>query len=59
MNIFDKFRAKNIDIDTQYDKFYRRKLREWGIRSPNDLSGPMKKKFYEEVEREWKQINKG
>ena len=39
--------------DKDYDKFFRAKLKKWGIKSPSELSKEDQKKFYDEVDRDW------
>jgi hypothetical protein len=38
---------------TQYAKFFKDKLEEYGVKSPGELSDEDKKKFFSEVEKEW------
>jgi hypothetical protein len=40
--------------ENKYDKFFRKKMKEWNISSPDELSKEEKKKFFDEVDREWK-----
>lgn len=40
--------------DSAYQKFFKKKLKEWGVNSPADLSDADKKKFFAEVEKGWK-----
>lgn len=37
----------------EYQKLFRRKLQDFGVESPNDLSDADKKAFYESVDSEW------
>jgi hypothetical protein len=36
-----------------YKKFFAAKLKKYGVDSPEDLSDADKKKFYDEIDREW------
>lgn len=36
-----------------YEEFFKKKMKEWGINSPDELSEKDKKKFFKEVEDEW------
>ena len=37
----------------EYQKFYNGKLAKWKIKSPEELSDEDKKKFYNEIDKEW------
>ena len=39
---------------TEYQKFFKQKLKEWDVESPDDLSEEKRKKFFDEVSKEWK-----
>lgn len=36
-----------------YQKFFAKKLKQFGVSSPDDLEGAEKKKFFDEVDAEW------
>ena len=38
----------------EYQKFFDKKLKKYGVDSPDDLSDEEKKKFYDEIDKEWK-----
>ena len=38
----------------EYQKFFEKMLKKWGIESPDELSDEDKKKFYDEVDAGWK-----
>jgi hypothetical protein len=40
--------------DTAYQKFFQKKLKEYGVKSPDELSDEDKKKFFNEIDKEWK-----
>jgi len=40
--------------DSKYQIFFRGKLKEWKINSPADLSDEEKKKFFDEIDKEYK-----
>lgn len=40
--------------ETEYQKFFRKKLDEYDVKSPSQLDEKEKKKFFNEVEIEWK-----
>lgn len=40
--------------DVAYKAFIEKKLKKWGVDSIDDLSAEDKKKFFSEVEKEWK-----
>ncbi len=39
---------------TEYMKFFQKKLKEHGVNSPAELADDAKKKFFDEVDAEWK-----
>lgn len=39
--------------DSEYQKFFKKKLKEFGVKEPDELSKEDKKKFYSEIEKEW------
>lgn len=43
----------NLNEETAYQKFFKKKMKEWGISSPDELSDEKKKKFFDEVDREY------
>ena len=40
-----------------YNAFFDKKLKKYGVSSPDELSGDEKKKFYNEIDEEWKGDN--
>ncbi len=42
---------------TAFQKFFKKKLKAHGVSSPEDLKGAKKKKFFNEVDRDWKAKN--
>ena len=38
----------------EYKRFFDGKLAKWKIKSPSELSDKDKKKFYDEIDKEWK-----
>jgi hypothetical protein len=38
----------------EYQEFFKKKLKEHGVDSPADLSDDEKKKFFDEIDKEWK-----
>jgi len=40
-----------------YQAFFNAKLKKYGVKSPDELSGEDKKKFYDEIDAEWKGDN--
>lgn len=39
--------------DKKYREFFNKKLKEWKIKSPAELSKKERKKFFNEIELEW------
>lgn len=54
MKILDKIDKYLREQDTKYQEFFKKKMKEWDISSPEDLSDEDKKKFFNEIEKEWK-----
>ena len=44
---------KNVKEETEYQKFFAKKLEKFGVSNPAELSDEDKKKFYDEIEAEW------
>lgn len=42
------------ESDTEYQEFFRKKLEDYGVKSPSELSDSEKKKFFNEIKSEWK-----
>lgn len=40
--------------DKAYESFMKKKLKKYGVDSPEDLSKEEKKKFFDEIDSEWK-----
>jgi hypothetical protein len=40
-----------------YQAFFAKKLKKYGVGSPSELSGEEKKKFYNEIDKEWEGEN--
>ena len=45
---------KDVNEETEYQKFFKSKLKEFGVSSPAELKGDQKKKFFDEVDAEYK-----
>ena len=41
----------------EYQKLFNAKLKKYGVNSPEDLSDEEKKKFFDEIDKEWKGDN--
>ena len=50
LNKIDEF----LNEESAYQKFFMKKLEKYGIKSPTELSDKEKKKFFDEIEKEWK-----
>ncbi len=53
MDITDKL-SRFINEESDYQAFFNKKLKAYGVSSPSELSDEDKKKFYNEVDSEWK-----
>ena len=52
---FDQNRhEKLMGEDSDYQKFFQKKLKEWGVKSPAELDKAKRTKFFNEIEKEWK-----
>ena len=49
-----KKNKETIKEETEYQKFFAKKLEKFGVSSPAELSDEDKKKFFSEIEAEWK-----
>jgi hypothetical protein len=55
MNIIDKLnKYLGEAADNEYEVFFRKMLKKYGVKSPEDLDDDTKKKFYAEVDDKWK-----
>ena len=45
---------KDVNEETEYQIFFKKKLKEFDVSSPADLKGDQKKKFFDEVDAEYK-----
>lgn len=39
--------------NSKYQEFFREKMKEWGINSPQDLDEKKRKQFFEDVKKGW------
>lgn len=44
----------NAGKKEEYTKFFKNKLEEFNVKSPSELSEEEKKKFFTQIENEWK-----
>src|SRR6056297_595010 len=51
--LFDLFLVEN----TEYRKFFQEKLKKYGVKAPDDLDVNKRKRFFDEVDREWKAVD--
>ena len=49
---------ETVNEETEYQKFFTKKLEKFGVKSPAELSDEDKKKFFNEIENEWKSEDK-
>ena len=45
---------EKIEEDSEYQEFFSKKLEKWGVKSPSELDKDDKKKFFDEIDAEWK-----
>jgi len=53
----EKKHEKMLKEDSEYQKFFKEKLKKWDVKSPAELDDEDKKKFFNEIEKEWKAVN--
>ena len=53
MNLINKI-DRYISESTEYQDFFKKKLKDWNVSSPSELSDEDKKKFFAEIKKEWK-----
>ena len=51
--LLEKIEMFTEEKDSEYEKFFKKKLKEYGVKEPDELSKEDKKKFYSEIEKEW------
>ena len=49
-----KLGLKGVNEETEYQKFFKKKLKEFGVSSPDELADEKKKEFFDMVDKEWK-----
>lgn len=42
-----------------YEELFKKKLKEWGIKSPKQLTDKKKREFFQEIEKEWNKKIRG
>ncbi|MCK5017732.1 MAG: hypothetical protein KAS32_11775 [Candidatus Peribacteraceae bacterium] len=52
MTVLDKLDMFLLE-NTDYEEFYAKKLKKFGVKSVEELSDGDKKKFFDEIEKEW------
>ena len=52
-NIIEKI-DKFLSEESTYQKFFNKKLKEAGVKSPSELSDEEKKKFFDDIDKSWK-----
>ena len=53
-NLINQFTVVNEkNSEDKYEELFRKKLKEWGIKSPDELSKKEKDKFFKEIEYAW------
>ena len=53
-NLEKIYEEKFLKEETDYQKFFKAKLKKYGVSGPDELKGDQKKKFFDEVDKEWK-----
>lgn len=44
------------EASTEYDKLFKELMDKWDIKSPDELKERDRKKFFQEVEKKWKEM---
>lgn len=50
---FRQWMNEKEGTETEYQKFFKKKCEEYGVKSPLELTAEDKKKFFSEIEKEW------
>lgn len=53
MKTFREWLNEREEGETEYQKFFKKKLEKYGVKSPSELSVEDKKKFFDEVDAGW------
>jgi len=53
MNILEKI-DNYLNEESAYQKWFAKKLKEAGVKSPNELDDEKKKAFFNMIDKEWK-----
>lgn len=53
MNILEKI-DRYLSEESEYQKWFAKKLKEAGVKSPAELDDAKKKKFFDEIDKKWK-----
>ncbi len=51
--IADRVANRVVAKSTEYQEFFKKKLKEHGVNSPSELKGDAKKKFFDEIDKGW------
>ena len=54
MSVLKKIEKYLKEEDKEYKEFFEKMLKKYGVKSPEELSDEDKKKFYNEIDREFK-----
>jgi len=54
IDMFVGYDAKSVKEETEYQKFFKGKLKEAGVKSPSELEGDKKTEFFNMIKKEWK-----
>jgi len=44
---------EKLNEETEYQKFFKGKLKKYGVKSPSELDKEDRKKFFDEVDKDW------
>jgi len=53
IDMFVGYTVEDINEETEYQKFFKKKLKAYNISSPSELDDEKKKKFFDEIKKEW------
>lgn len=54
MKTFKEFINEKEEADSQYEKFFQKKLKAAGYDSPEDIPDDEKDEFFDMIDKEWK-----
>tara|TARA_Y100000593_G_scaffold27373_1_gene54742 strand:+ start:28628 stop:29020 length:393 start_codon:yes stop_codon:yes gene_type:complete len=57
--VSEKSKPKESKVDTEYEKFFLKVLKKFGVNEPDELPDDKKKEFYNYIDKNWKAKGEG